>query len=261
MNRIERKFRQLKKNNKKALIIYLTCGFPDLKTTEELVCLLENCQVDMIELGIPFSDPIADGPIIQRASQKALEKGIILDKVFGMVTKLRNKVDIPLVIMSYLNPIYQYNAKKFFHNCAKSGVDGVIIPDVIIEEGREFEKLANESGVDLIYFVAPVTGRVRRNKVYRHTRGFTYILSVTGITGPREKFPKELRNFLSEVRSETKKPLALGFGISNPGQVKSVRKFVDGFIIGSALIRIILNTERRKLLPEVKKFIGQFRNR
>jgi tryptophan synthase alpha chain len=260
MNRIEKKFRQLRKEDRKALIIYLTCGFPDLKTTEAVIRLLEDCGVDMIELGIPFSDPIADGPVIQYSSQKALEKGINLDKVFGMVSRLRKKTAIPLLIMSYLNPVYRYGAQRFFRDCARYGIDGVIIPDLIIEEGSEFEKLAKKHGIDFIYFISPVTEKGRRTRIYRHASGFTYILSVTGITGARKKFSGEVGKFLSGVRAETDKPLALGFGVSSPGQIKGIRKHVDGFIIGSALIRIMQSSGKKNLMPGIRKFVTGFKS-
>jgi len=257
-NRIEKTFKELRKKDRKALIIYLTCGLPDLKTTEKLACLLQECRVDMIELGVPFSDPIADGPVIQGASQKALEKGVSLKQILKMVSRLRAKVRIPLLIMSYMNPVYRYGTEKFFRDCGKAGVDGVIIPDIIVEEGKELEKLSAKSGVDLVYFISPLTGFSRRKRIYGRGRGFIYMLSVAGTTGPREKFPGELKNYLSGIRKETKKPLALGFGISSPEQVRGLRKYVDGFIVGSAFIRVIMGARKTAMMREAKKYIMRF---
>ena len=261
MSRIDSRFRELRKQGRKALIIYLTCGYPDLRTTAKLVELLDECGVDIIELGIPFSDPVADGPVIQYSSQKALRRGVNLKKVFSMVAALRKRTRIPLVIMSYANPVYRYGTDRFFRKCASAGVDGVIIPDIIVEERGDFGRMSLKHGVDLVHFISPTSGRKRRKEVYRKARGFTYVLSVSGITGPRKKFPPELRKFLCRVRKETAKPLALGFGISGPEQLKEISGYVDGYIIGSALIRMMKDSRGKVLYRKVRNFIRKFDKR
>jgi tryptophan synthase alpha chain len=259
MNRLDNKFRQLKQQHKKAISIFLTCGYPDIKTTEQLVLHLTNIGVDFIELGVPFSDPIADGPTIQYSSTMALKHEINLRVIFDMVKSIRKKSDIPLIMMSYLNPIYQYGLKHFFKTAQQTGVDGVIIPDTTPEEGRQIEQLARACGVHVIYLLAPTSDKNRRRQIYKHSTGFVYIVSVTGVTGARKQLSSKLTQFLRQIRSETDKPLMLGFGISNPGQVKQYGRYIDGVIIGSAMVNIIKeNKTRNRLFNKTDNFLGGF---
>jgi len=243
----------------KKLICFITCGFPDLRTTEKIVSVLENAGVDIVELGMPFSDPIADGTVVQYASQKALEKKGTVKDILSVVRHIRKKSNIPIVLMGYLNPVYQYGLKKFFNEAKESGVSGLIIPDIIPEESKLIKSLAKRAGIDLIYLLAPTTEPKRRKIIYNSTTGFVYVVSVTGITGARKELPSGLAGFLKQIRRETKKPLALGFGISQPKQVTKIKKYIDGIIIGSALIKIIMRYRGARLVSEIRKFILPFR--
>ncbi|MBU2568184.1 MAG: tryptophan synthase subunit alpha, partial [Elusimicrobia bacterium] len=255
MNRITQKFNQLRRQNKKALSCFITAGYPDLSTTGKIIRTLEDSGVDLIELGVPFSDPIADGPVIQHSSAAALSGGVSLRKVLDLVKQVRVKTDIPIVIMSYLNPLYSYGLDRFFSDAAKSGVDGLIIPDIIMEESSGIKRLAGKNNVLLSYLVAPTTSEKRRRKILKHTGGFVYAVSLTGVTGPRKNLTAGLREFLTKLRRETRKPVLLGFGISNRRQIRTIKKYVDGVIIGSALIDIIRNSERPKLHGNIRNFL------
>jgi len=228
--------------------------------TEKLICLLDRRGVDFIELGVPFSDPIADGPTIQYSSNIALSKNKVnLDKIFSMVKSVRRKTQIPLILMSYYNPVLKYGIKKFMAESKHLGINGLIIPDIIPEEGKQVEKLAKQSGISLIYLLAPTTTPSRRKIIYSHSSGFIYIVSVTGVTGARSSYNPALKSFLSQIRKETKLPLMLGFGISEPKQARMYSKYVNGFIIGSAVINIIRNTKNySKLENKLSEFIGGF---
>ncbi len=259
MNQLTEKFKQLKKEKRKALTIFITAGYPDLKTTEKLIYKLEEFGVDIIEVGIPFSDPIADGPVIQFSSYESLKGKTFLSKVLRLIRRIRNKIKIPIVIMSYLNPIHKYGFEKFFSDSKTTGIDGLIIPDIIFEESKEIEKLSKKYRLPMIYLVAPTTSPERRKKIIKKTTGFIYAVSLTGVTGPREKLPDYIHNFLKDLHSYTNKPLLIGFGISKPEQVISVKKYIDGVIIGSALINIISKTERKEMFHKIEKFINSFR--
>lgn len=252
MGKIEKTFAELRKEKKKGLIIFLTAGYPNLLTTEKLVYSLEEWGVDIIELGVPFSDPIADGPTIQYSSFISLNQGTNLRKIFDLVQRIRKRSNIPLVLMSYYNPIYQY--KNFFRVAKENGLDGVIVPDLLPEEGKKLQK-----EIDLIYLLAPTSGEERIKIVTKESKGFVYVVSVTGVTGARAELPAGLKSFLSKVRSYTDKPLALGFGISQAKQIYEVKNFVDGIIVGSAIIEVMREREGNPL-PEIKKLILSLKN-
>ena len=259
MNLLNKKFIKLKKQNKKALSIFITAGYPDFDFTQKLIFELEKIRVDIIEIGIPFSDPIADGPVIQKSSYESLKKGTSLKKVLRFICKIKNRISIPIVIMSYLNPINKYGMSKFFSDARKAGVDGIIIPDIIFEESREIETISRKYNIPLIYLVAPTTSIKRRKEILKKSKGFIYVVSVTGVTGPREKLPEDLQDFLKNLRNSTKKPLMLGFGISRPQQIIPVKKYIDGIIIGSAIIRIISKTRKKEVFDKIENFINSFR--
>lgn len=236
-NRIDQIFERLKKTGRKALIGYITAGFPERDDLPSLVRDLSASGLDILELGIPFSDPIADGPTIQKSSQKALENGTTLRWVFDQVRQLRsNGLQTPIVFMSYANPIYAMGVDAFFARAQDYGVDGLIIPDSIPEESELFRAAAEKHNVHLIFLVAPTTPPARLLQVGRSTQGFLYAVSLTGVTGVRQALPHDLGTFLTKVRKSTKVPIAVGFGISTPDQVRQVAPWVDGVIIGSALI-------------------------
>jgi len=250
MNKIQKLLAGYKKENKKALSIFLTAGYPDIASTEELVLEVSE-YADIIELGVPFSDPVADGQTIQFSSQKALENGINLKKILGLVKRVRQKTDVPLVIMSYLNPILSYGLKNFFRDAAAE-VDGVIFPDLPYEENRNVLEYAREYGIAYIPLVALTSEMPRAEKIAGLSSGFVYVTAVTGVTGARSSISGELIPFIDALRKKTSNPVFVGFGISRPEHILKLKKHCDGFIIGSAVIDII---RRKKSLPEFLKNI------
>lgn len=260
-NRITRKFAQLKANNKKALITYVTAGDPNLKATADLVLAMEQAGADIIELGIPYSDPLADGPVIQAASQRALQGGTTLTKIFEMITGLRKETQVPLVLMTYVNPIIQYGVEIFAAKAAKAGVDGLIIPDLPSEEMEILKGPMNEAGLAIIPLVAPTSTESRIAKIAKEAQGFIYCVSLTGVTGVREQVGQNVEAFIERVRKYTDKPLALGFGVSTPEQAAQMVKAADGVIVGSALVKVIAelghgsNGEIAKLVKALKDAI------
>jgi tryptophan synthase alpha chain len=255
MNRIDKKFKALKKYGSKAFIAYITAGDPDLSATEDIVLALESSGADIIELGIPFSDPMADGPTIQAASYRALQNKVNLKKIFKMVAHLRKITDIPLVFMTYYNPVFKYGLTPFFRSCAACGVDGVIIPDLPYEEAKELIALGKKHGVATIFLAAPTSTRERIKHIAKVSTGFIYYVSLTGVTGARSKLPPEVIANVKAIKKLTDKPVAVGFGISNPGQAKDIAKVSDGIIIGSAIVRII--GEKKRMIPRISNFAKQ----
>ncbi len=239
MNRIDRMFSKLRKRGETALIPFITTGDPDIETTEALVLEMERQGADLIELGLPFSDPLADGPTIQAASNRALRGEINPEVMFNMVSRLRRKTEIPLVLMGYCNPLFQYGIDRFGRDAADAGIDGTIIPDLPVDEAAEWNRAARANGICNIFLVAPNTPDTRLKRIVKASKGFVYYVSVTGITGARTELPPELSDGLRHVREVTSKPVAVGFGISEPSQVKMLSSVADGIIVGSAIVRII----------------------
>jgi len=255
MNRINEKFLQLRKKGGKAFIAFVSCGDPDPLRSEEIAFTLEKAGVDIIELGIPFSDPVADGPTIQASSQRALNKGINVQKVLQVVKRIRKKSEIPIVLLTYFNPIYQFSLEKFIWEAKRVGVDGIIVPDLPPEEAMELKIIIDKAELNLIFLLAPTSDKKRIKIISELSQGFIYVVSVTGITGARKEIPYPIKEVISQVRKFTNKPVCLGFGISTPEQVKVVKDWVDGIIVGSALIRIIeKNLENQDLLRKIEKF-------
>ena len=256
MNRIDKKFIELKKKNKKAFIVFITAGYPDLSTTAKLVIELEKKGVDIIELGVPFSDPLADGPVIQEASGYSLKKGTNLVKILDLVKKLRKTTSLPICLMSYYNPIFCFWEKRFVDQAVAAGVDGVIIPDLPPEEAEEFIYYANKKGLANICFVAPTSSDARIKAISKATRGFIYYVSLTGVTGSRKSLSADLKTNLARIKKITSKPVCVGFGISNAHQVREVAKISDGVIIGSAIVgKIKENIGRADLVQRVGSFV------
>ena len=256
MNRIDKKFIQLKKQNKKAFIAFITAGYPDLSVTASLVIELEKKGVDIIELGVPFSEPLADGPVIQEASGYALKKGINLLKILGLVKQLRRHTDLPICLMTYYNPVFCFGEKNFVNKAVAAGVDGVIIPDLPYEEAREFRHYANQKGLANICFISPTSSRERIQAILKVARGFIYYVSLTGVTGSRKSLAADLKTKLAAIKKLTTKPVCVGFGISCAGQVRQVRKISDGVIIGSAIVaKIKENIGNRNLAQRVGSFV------
>jgi tryptophan synthase alpha chain len=223
----------------KALIPYVTVGYPSIEDTLEVVPLLAGSGCDIVELGIPFSDPLADGVTIQKASFSALKNGVTPKLCLEVAKELSRKVNIPLVFMTYFNPVLSYGLEEFCSACARSGVDGLIIPDLSPDEGSELEAVTQRHSLDLIYLLAPTSAEERIRLVADRARGFIYLVSVTGVTGTRSNLPSELGNFVARVRKVAKQPLCVGFGISTPEQARQVAQIADGVIIGSRIIQLM----------------------
>ncbi len=236
----------------KALIPYITVGYPDTKTTLKAISLLEANGADIIELGIPFSDPLADGATIQESSYQALRKGVNTDTCLEIVRQARKKTTVPLVFMSYYNPVLRYGLEKFCIACAEAGVDGLIVPDLPPEEGTDLKSFTLRYGLDLIYLLAPTSTPERIKMVAEQSSGYIYLVSVAGVTGARTSLPPDLHSFIARVRRETKKPLCVGFGISTPEQAGEIGKLADGVIIGSRLIQLM---KEDQTLSSLAKFI------
>ncbi len=224
--------------NGKAFIAFITCGYPDLETTMACVREAQKSGADLIELGIPFSDPTAEGPVIQEASLRALQGGVTTDKIFDMVRDLRKDVTIPMVFMTYANVVYSYGAERFISACREIGIDGLILPDIPFEEKEEFLPFCRAHGVDLISMVAP-TSRGRISMIAREAEGFLYLVSSLGVTGTRESITTDLSAIVQAVRETTDLPVAIGFGISRPDQAREMASLADGVIVGSAIVRLL----------------------
>lgn len=225
-------------NKGKAFIAFLTCGDPDIETTERLIAEMEKDGADLIELGIPFSDPTAEGPVIQGANIRALSKGITTDKIFDMVKRVRKTVKIPLVFMTYANVVFSYGTERFVKNAAEAGVNGLILPDVPYEEKDEFAVPCEKGGLDFISLIAP-TSENRIASIAKDAMGFVYCVSSLGVTGVRTAITSDIGGMVSIVRSVSDIPVAVGFGISTPEQAADMAAKSDGIIIGSAIVKII----------------------
>ena len=239
MNRIDQKFRELRKSGRKALIPYIMAGDPDLDATKRYIHDLESSGADIIELGVPFSDPLADGPTIQQAAERSLQKGTTLRKVIGLVKEIRKTSEIPLILMTYYNPVFKMGIESFITKAVKAGIDGVIIPDLIPDEADEFMKLSRQYGLDTIFLLAPTSTDTRIKKVAKASTGFIYYVSITGITGSQLSVGGLMKETLKTLNRSTKKPVAVGFGISNAKEASSISKLADGVIIGSAIVKLI----------------------
>lgn len=236
MSCIDDVFRQ---KNAKALIAYVTVGYPSIEATMKVVPLLAAGGCDIVELGIPFSDPLADGATIQQASFCALQNGVTPQHCLELAQRLRQEVSIPLVFMTYYNPVLKYGIEKFCCDSAESGVNGIIVPDLPPDEGLELEVIASKEGIDLIYLLAPTSTEERIELVARHSRGFIYLVSVTGTTGARQSLTTDLDELVARIKKKTSKPLCVGFGISTPQQAGQVAQVADGVIVGSQIIQLM----------------------
>ena len=235
MSRIKEAFQ-----DKKAFIGFLTAGDPSLDKTEEFILEMERAGASLIEIGIPFSDPIAEGPVIQEANVRALSApgGCTTDKIFSMVERVRNKVSVPMVFLTYLNPVYKYGYEKFCQRCQEIGIDGLIIPDMPFEEKEELSPVAEKYNIDIISLIAP-TSEDRIQSIAKQARGYIYIVSSMGVTGVRSEITTDIGAIVEQLRSVTDTPLAVGFGISTPEQAKKYGGLADGVIVGSAIVKII----------------------
>jgi tryptophan synthase alpha chain len=254
-SRIAAKFRELRKKNGKAFIPYIMAGDPDITRTRELISILEACGADIIELGVPFSDPLADGPTIQQAAQRALDEGVTLKKVIAFVAELRAGTQIPIILMTYYNPIFKYGEERFVHDATAAGVDGVIVPDLPPDEAGNLMKHAVKSGLDTIFLLAPTSTDDRIRKVVRTSTGFIYYVPITGITGSKLSLDASLGSHIARIRSFSGKPVAVGFGVSTPGEAADISEFADGVIVGSAIVKRVAESDE-----ELKTYLLSLRN-
>lgn len=242
MSRIKNKFAQLKKDGKKALITFVTAGDPDIDATKRFVRKMEAEGADIIELGVPYSDPIAEGPVIQAANTRALRNDLKIKDIMIMAEELREDVKVPLLYLLYYNCIIQYGYDRFFSDCKKSGIDGLIIPDLPYEEKNEIAKYSQEYEIDIITMVTP-TSKERIEKLTKDSKGFLYCVSSLGVTGMRGNFSTDFEEFFSIINKYTNIPTAIGFGISSAEQIQYLKKYCDGVIIGSAIVKKIAESK------------------
>ena len=229
-------------------------GDPDIKTTESLILMLEDCGADVIELGVPFTDPVADGPTIQMAAERALAQGVTLTKIIRSVSSIRHRTDIPLVLMTYYNPVYKYGVNRFVNDAVNAGVDGVIIPDLPPDEAHDFNKASRQKNLDTIFLLAPTSTADRIKRVAKESRGFIYYVSITGITGSGLNIDRTIKQSVNKIRAASNKPVCIGFGVSGPSEAKTISSLADGVIVGSAIVKT-LNYSPSKL----KKFLTNLR--
>ena len=244
--------------NGKAFIPFITCGDPDLETTAKVVREAVKNGADLVELGIPFSDPTAEGPVIQGANLRALEGGVTTDKVFDLVRGLREDVTVPMVFMTYANVVFSYGAEKFISTCKEIGIDGLILPDLPFEEKEEFLPLCRQYDVDLISLIAP-TSENRIAMIAKEAEGFIYLVSSLGVTGVRSEIKTDLGSIVEVIRANTKTPVAIGFGISTPEQAKKMADISDGAIVGSAIIKILAQ-HGRDAAPHVGEYVKSMKD-
>ena len=261
MSRIEATFSSLKQQQKTALIPFITAGDPDLEVTAKLVLALAEAGADLIELGVPFSDPMADGPTIQAASERALAAGTTLKGVLQLVTDVRKTTEIPLVLMGYYNPVFHYGVESFAADAASAGVDALLLVDLPPEEVAEIHAVMSQAGIGLITLLAPTTPRERMARLAAAAEGYLYYVSMTGVTGAQQISPTDIRGAVEELKDMTDIPVAVGFGITTAADAKAVGAFADGVIVGSALVKIIAEYgQSDELLPEVTKFIAELKH-
>jgi len=263
MTRLSKSLEDLGRNNEAALICFITAGDPDIGMTEQLVVEMDRAGVDAIELGIPFTDPLADGKTIQEASERALAHTITIDTVLSSVKKLRKTTDVPIVLMTYCNPVMQYGIERFASQCGRSGVDGVIITDLPPEEGGEWIKHARKNEVNTIFLLSPTSTAERMESVGRQATGFIYCVARIGVTGAQQSLPTDLKQLVRKIRQRTDKPIGVGFGISQPEHIRSIVNDVgaDAVIVGSALINLIQDSLKagKDPLEVISKRVAQLK--
>jgi tryptophan synthase alpha chain len=258
---ISKVFKELKEEGHKAFIPFITCGYPDMEGFMKIYQVLDSCGADIIEIGIPFSDPLADGPVIQKTSKIAIDNGITTDSVFEAIRKIREKSSTPIVLLTYFNMIYKYGIERFLSSAADSGANGVIIPDLPLEEYERYSRYFKDSSMDNIMIASLTSDNDRLRSIGKAGRGFVYCVSLKGVTGVRSRLSDELEGFLKRLRSVTGLPLAVGFGISTPEQVRSIKDKCNGIIMGSKILDMLLkekdfNTGLEKMKELVEKIVG-----
>jgi tryptophan synthase alpha chain len=255
--RIQNKFKELRNSRKAALVTYVTAGDPSIEVTPDIVLKLEENGADLIELGIPFSDPMADGPTIQLASERALRSGTTVKSVLDAVTRIRKLSDIPILLFGYYNPFLSYGLEKLSEDAREAGVDGILVVDLPPEEAEEIKTFTDKAGLDLVFLLAPTSTDERIRLVAGRASGFVYLVSVTGVTGTRQEMDYSLEHLVQEIRKYTGLPVGIGFGVSTPEQAGKIAKFADAVIVGSAIVRIIekYGYNGEELLREIGDFV------
>lgn len=260
MNRIDLRFNLLKEEGRRALITFITAGDPDLDTTIELVLAMEKSGADIIELGIPYSDPLADGPVIQSSSARALSREIKIDQIMNAVKTIREMSSVPLIYLVYFNSIFKYGVKRFIRESGEAGIDGIIIPDLPIEEREGILEMGDKYNVYLIPLVAP-TSKERIKKITENGRGFVYCVSTTGVTGERQSIETNIQEYMDTISRYTELPRALGFGISGPEMAERFKTCCDGIIVGSAIVKRISEARsKEEMLEDVKRFTAEIKS-
>jgi tryptophan synthase alpha chain len=260
VSRIDAVFAGLRARHERALIPYFVAGDPSLESTARLIEEADARGADVIEVGLPFSDPLADGPTIQRAAVRALERGTSLYRLLSVLAGVSGRIRAPLVLMTYLNPLHRYGLDTVATDLARAGVAGLIVPDCPIDESGPLGKAAGAAGLDLIALAAPTSGPERLRRIARQSRGFVYLVPLTGLTGERTELPPELVRMVRDLRAVTTKPIGVGFGISTPAQVAAVVHHADGAIVGSAIVRLVESLAGDPaLVPTVGRFIGSLK--
>lgn len=259
MSRIAEKFAELKNNREKCLITFITAGDPDLDMTCELIPEMEKSGSDIIELGVPFSDPMADGPTIQKASERALAAGTTLKAILSMVKSVRKVSQVPIILMGYFNPVFRYGIRKFAADAVDAGVDGVLLVDLPPEEASAFKKEADAQGLDVIFLLTPTSDDNRIEKVARLASGFVYYVSVTGVTGARKDVADSVLTAVELIRKRIDLPVAVGFGIADPSQAAKVAGVADGVVVGSALVKLFEEFHGQELIKRVGSFIAELK--
>ena len=260
LSKVDEMFCELKNNKKLALMPFIMAGDPNIEITSEILLKLQENGADLIELGIPYSDPLADGPVIQVAASRALKSGTSLRKVIKLLESLKGKLKIPIILFSYLNPLLCFGFEKFCEMASNAGVSGLIVPDLPLEEAYKFSKIVSNHSMDLILLVAPTTPFERMKQISNHTKGFTYLVSVTGVTGERSKMENRVENLISKLKDVNSNPIAVGFGISTSEHVNKVREWgADGVIIGSAFVKRISSSSEKDVVDNVGEFCKEMR--
>ena len=258
VNRIDERFARLKKEGKKGLVIYIGAGDPDLESTKQLALAFDKAGVDVLELGVPFSDPLADGLVNQLAAQRGLESGTTPSKVLQSVAEIRKTSQVPLVLYIYFNLMHRYGLEKFIQDAAKAGVDGLLALDLPPEEMENYEDLMRKNGLNVIYLVAPTTPEDRIELIVKRGMGFIYYVSREGVTGMQTKIADTIGDMTKKIRAHTNLPIAIGFGISNPEQAKTVAQYSEAIVVGSAVVNQIAKLGKSpELVPTVSKFVSE----
>lgn len=260
MSRIAKRFEDLRERGESALIPFVTAGDPDLETTEALVVALEDAGADLIEIGVPFSDPIAEGPIIQRASERALARGTSLRQILELVSRLRDRVEVPLLLMGYVNPIFAMGSVNFAEAASQVGVDGIIVPDLPPEEGDELYSASSDAGIDPVLLASPTTTPERFRLLVEKTRGFLYYVSLTGVTGTRTSLAEGIEAGVRTAKASGDIPVCVGFGVSSPEHAREIGAYADGVVVGSAIVeRVERASDGASAVAEVSAFVAELK--